>query len=204
MSDKEDMRRTRNNMAKSQRYSGKKMLSVYLEPDLADQFVAFARSQDQSTASLLYRIISHVLGRRRDQQHSGEESEKEFSESKKKTHSLTVCLTDGEAERLLAEADRHEMRPSPFIRLILRGALTKGVSFSEVEHDEIRKLRTELTKIGTNLNQAVKLLKANPYGENILTTKDIEKLRQVLNEERAKLGKLLEENLTSWANIYPR
>lgn len=188
-------------MAEGRLYSGKKMIAVYLDPAEADQFKTLARSQKTSTSNFMQRIISVVLAKGQSADTRRELSV--LSEDKRKKQAFTVHLAEGEAKRLLSEAKRHEMRPSPFIRLILRGALTKTISFSAVDHDEIRKLRTELTRIGTNLNQAVKLLKMNPYDEKILSAEDIKIISQVVNSERESLRLLLEKNLASWANIVP-
>ena len=181
-------------------YGGKKLLAAYVDPDEAKKFKLSAKVRNLSAAKLLELAILRINKSTND---APTENEQDFSESKGKRHGFTAHLTTGEAQRLREEAKRHEMRPSPFIRMILRGALTKSVSFSEVEHNEIRRVRSELTRIGTNLNTAVKLMKSNPYGENPITIDELQVLKKILDDERQTLKDMLERNLKTWANIYP-
>jgi hypothetical protein len=180
-------------------YGRKQLLATYVEPSEANKFRALAKSRRYSIAHFLRLLILHI-------NHQGSQDKKSslrpYELDKKKTHTFTSHLSEGEAKRLMDEADRHDMKPSPFINMILRGVLTKTVSLSVVEQDEIRSVRASLTKIGTNLNQAVKLLKANPYGENIITAKLIEEIQDILNTEKQILQDLLIQNVNSWANLY--
>lgn len=181
-----------------QRYAGKKQVVTYLEPSVAEGFKKIAASRQQSQAALLEQIVRFTVVKN---EVSGEATP-HYTEEKKRVKVYNCRLTEGEGMRLEAEARRHEMRASAFIRLILRGALTKTISLSVVDHDELQKMRSELSRIGTNLNQAVKLLKANPYGENPVTVELIQELYRTLDAEKRVLQAILLKNIQSWANLY--
>lgn len=180
------------------RYAGKVQIVTYVEPTVADRFNKLATSRDLSRARLLELMLNYALVKNQEL----DEERPEYPDEGKRSKVYNVRLTEGEGMRLQAEAERQEMKASAFIRLILRGAVTKTISLSVVEQDEIRKVRRELTKIGTNLNQAVKLLKANPYGENPVTVELIDALQSVVDFERQKIQEILVANIKSWANLY--
>jgi len=185
-----------NTKKKGRLYSGRKRFSAYVKPELADKFTQRAKARELSDSAFLEKIIALVC-----QQSEDEPKAQIYPEEKKRVHAFTAHLTEGEAMRLQFEAARHGMKASPFIALILRGVLTKTISLSEEELEELRKVRSQLSKIGSNLNQAVKALKMNPYGRD-LTPEMVESVRMLVEAEREFIQNIMLVNLKSWANLY--
>lgn len=188
----------RSELAGKRLYNGKKMVAAYVTPETAERFSSLAASRNMKPGRLLSLLIQSSTGQLKSQ--DGAEHE-QYPEEEKKTHAVTAHITRGEAMRLSAEAERHGMRNSPFVNLILRGAITQSISLSEVEIDEIRKVRAELAKVGTNLNQAVKLMRANPYGNCEISPEMLKELSNKIGDVRENIKIVLQSNLATWANL---
>jgi hypothetical protein len=65
----------------------------------------------------------------------------------------------------------------------------------------VRKIRAELARIGGNLNQAVRMLRMNPYEENIVTADLLAELQKAVKQERQILQATLLQNKASWARV---
>jgi phage-related minor tail protein len=182
-------------------FGGKKIIATYLHPKEAAQLDQVVAAHGVSRARFLELLIMQVLKKLTGSTsviiNNGENPTKRL-----KTRTVSTRLTEGESQRLAHAAAKHGMLLSPYVSYILRGILSRTVTLSHDEIHNFRKVRAELGKIGSNLNQAVKLLKANPYGQNIVTTQLIIDLQAVVDAERDNMSVILRNNLESWANLY--
>ena len=113
---------------------------------------------------------------------------------------LSIRLTKEELALLDAEAEKRTMSRSSFMSGLCKAYFKSRPHLGEEEVDGLYKANSQLAKIGGNLNQLVKLIRASPYDER---REDLGELYRELKIEvevhRQIVNQLIQANWRSWA-----
>lgn len=116
------------------------------------------------------------------------------SEYKKQFKRVELLLTTSEYRKLRKEAFEHHQKIRPFLKSCVFAYIDE--SFILPDDEKLRKLRLELLRIGTNINQLVRFVNRTVYIDN----DQIGSLSQYLKEIDQKVCTALQQptNLKEW------
>lgn len=104
-----------------------------------------------------------------------------------KTDHVNVRMSPKERAAIVARSRSFGMAPSTYMREAALLRDTKPVTVADTE--QLTALRSELKRIGTNLNQAVRALHA--YGPNSTTLRNLETSLDAVSEAASHITQLL-------------
>ncbi|NTA19910.1 plasmid mobilization relaxosome protein MobC [Agrobacterium tumefaciens] len=122
-----------------------KHLSTHVDDDIAQRFSALAKAHGGKSA-LLRRLVSMAV-----------EAEKPASlalpDPVGRAVHLSVRLSENEVVAVRKAAASRSMKPSQWLRSVVRVRLGSGAQYSANELHELRSLVNQVRKVGVNLNQ---------------------------------------------------
>lgn len=126
-----------------------KHISTHIDDDLAERFAALARMHGGKSA-LLRRLVSLAV--------EGNSSGQTLTlpDPAGRAVHLSVRLSANEVDAVKMAAKARGMKPSQWLRSVVRVRLGAGTQYSALELHELRALTNQVRKIGVNLNQVVR------------------------------------------------
>ena len=180
---------------KKKHYAGKSQISFYVDPEVKEKIKAAAKANEQSVSELFQAVCDQLLGIL-----PPEEEPVSFSVEAKKDKVVSVRLTEGEQAIICELAKKEGMSVSAYIYYFLRGYIKKDLSFTEDQLFELRRIKGNLGKIGSNLNQAVKHLQYEGATHDELLKADfLKELAQRIEQEKDLITQVIQNNISSWA-----
>lgn len=167
------------------------VIAVRVEREERDALVALAEREQSTPAALLRQLVQravHPLGMR--------ESASSNPGQGLRSARITVRLALDDAALLDARAEARSLRPATYASTLLRAHLR---SLAPLPLDEVRTLKrliSELSGIGRNLNQLARSANQGHVGR--LTREDLLGLVKVCNGLREETKGLLGTNVQSW------
>jgi len=123
-----------------------KHISTHVDDDLAARFAALARGHGGKSA-----LLRHLVGLATDGQAKVHASP--MPDPAGRAVHLSVRLSANEVAALKKAAQARAMKPSQWLRSVVRVRLGAGTQYSVSELHELRALTNQVRKIGVNLNQ---------------------------------------------------
>lgn len=170
-----------------------KLVGTHIEDDLAERFTALARAHGGKSA-LLRRLVNLAV----DGQ-SSEQAPKMPDPAGRAVH-LSVRLSANEVSEVKKAAKARGMKPSQWLRSVVRVRLGAGTQYSVSELHELRALTNQVRKIGVNLNQLVRAanearLEHAPFA---VDAKVLEAAREEVARTLTALHLMARGNVRSW------
>jgi len=170
-----------------------KLIGGYIEKDLADRFTALARAHGGKSA-LLRRLVSLAVNGP-----AAEQSNVMPDPSGRAVH-LSVRLSANEVGEVKKAAKARGMKPSQWLRSVVRVRLGAGTQYNAAELHELRALTNQVRKIGINLNQVTRAmnearLKQVPFDVDV---KLLNATREEVRKTLAELQSMARGNVRNW------
>ena len=168
-------------------------VSTHIDDDLAERFSALARAHGGKSA-LLRCLISHAV----NGQSQGRAPK--LPDPAGRTVHLSVRLSANEVAEVKKAAKARFMKPSQWLRSVVRVRLGAGTQFSGPELHELRALANQVRRIGVNLNQVVRAaneahLEHVPFA---VDTKVLEAAREEVARTLTALHLMARGNVRAW------
>ncbi|NRF07739.1 plasmid mobilization relaxosome protein MobC (plasmid) [Rhizobium pusense] len=122
-----------------------KHLSTHVEDDIAERFSALAKAHGGKSA-LLRRLVSMAVEAERPTSIS-------LPDPVGRAVHLSVRLSENEVAAVRKAAASRSMKPSQWLRSVVRVRLGAGAQYPANELHELRSLVNQVRKVGVNLNQ---------------------------------------------------
>jgi len=123
-----------------------KHISTHIDDDLAERFSALA-SMHGGKSALLRHLVRLAVER------SPSNSSLKMPNPVGRAVHLSVRLSENEVIEVKKAAKARGMKPSQWLRSVVRVRLGAGTQYSASELHELRALTNQIRKIGVNLNQ---------------------------------------------------
>lgn len=167
------------------------VIAVRVTRDDRDSLVMLAEREQTTVAALLRQLVQravHPLGPR--------DSASSNSLPGLRSARITVRLAIDDAALLNARAEARSLRPATYASTLLRAHLRLLAPLPADEVRTLKRLISELSSIGRNLNQLARSANQGQVGR--LTREDLLGLIKVCNGLRDETKGLLRTNVLSW------
>jgi hypothetical protein len=140
-------------------YNGQAHLKTYVSPELAEQFRAWARATDDSTAAALRRLIAEALAGGAGGLHGASPAQSELAPAGVGRGKQINFRLKAAVRRALAEAaEARGTSPANWARSLMLVRLAGKPQWTSAEVDALRNLSREVRAIGNNINQIARAL----------------------------------------------
>ena len=126
---------------------GKIVVGAYVDRELAERFRAWARTQKGGISGVLRDFMEEKARGQAPQPPPGVAGNK-----------LTIRLRDQELEALCRLAEARSVTPTTWLRSLASAHLGRRPQWNGAELDELRRLFTEVRRIGANVNQIARAM----------------------------------------------
>jgi len=170
-----------------------KHISTHIDDDLATRFSTLARAHGGKSALLRHLVRLAVDGR-------PAKEESNFPDPVGRAVHLSVRLSENEVGEVKKAAAARGMKPSQWLRSVVRVRLGAGTQYSASELHELRALTNQVRKIGVNLNQLTHAahearLKHAPFS---VDTKVLNATREEISRTLTALHLMARGNVRIW------
>lgn len=169
----------------------KPYLKTGCSQEIKDRFVAKAKEIGHTEASLLRFLVDKVL-----EQNPSESALPEPSDTKDAT--IKGWVSGRMKEDFKQRAAGQGMGESPYLALLIKAHLSGKPAFTQPEMDVLRQANLELTAIGKNLNQVVRILSASNNKADAIRMEEMKKLAVIVLSHREHVRSLIRANLAAW------
>lgn len=168
-------------------------ISTHIDDDLAERFSELARAHGGKSA-LLRCLVSRAVGA------PPQDRASKMPDPAGPAVHLSVRLSANEIAEVTKAAKARCMKPSQWLRSVVRVRLGAGTQYNGSEFHELRALRYEVRKIGINLNQLVRAahearLEHAPFN---VDSKVLEAANKEVTRTLAVLHLLARGNVRAW------
>lgn len=162
-----------------------------LQDDEKTAWQNFCRDRSISESDMLRMMIKKIS--------DGEPPEKSSTQDEKKSEKITIRITGKDKFRIIKRAKKegYPSRTSWVTSLVL-AALHREPVLTQDEITALRESNRQLAAIGRNLNQLVRALNSDARATNRITRAEIKDLADQIEEHKANVATLLNQNLNRW------
>lgn len=174
--------------------STKPVLKTRVTDEVKAAFLAKAKVNGLSEARLLDMIVAAFL------QHNPPALDSVESQKSDdvKSENVRVRLSVSEYQELARLAAVRHWKRSTYLAHLFHVHITGQPRFSEDEMLSLREVTTQLSALGRNVNQIARALNTSLDEAHLALAVPFEKMKMLIDQERASVKDLVRANLKSW------
>lgn len=170
-----------------------KLIGAHVDDDIADRFTALAKAHGGKSA-LLRRLVSMAVDGQKDGKPAA------LPDPVGRAVHMSVRLSENEVAAVHRAAADRGMKPSQWLRSVVRVRLGSGAQFSVAELHELRALVNQVRKVGVNLNQITRAVnEARMEGGSFsVDAKAVDEARDEVARAITSLHLMARGNVRTW------
>lgn len=169
-----------------------KQLSAWVHPTTKTEFVTLAKANDHTESSMLKLLINAFLKK-------NPSLETTPTESIATDAKLTFWLGSREKKSIEDLAQQRGLKPSPYMRGLVRAHISNRPSFSDQELVALKEANRQLAAIGKNINQIARALNTSLDNAHLARAQELDQIRELVDNHRKAVANMVRENLKSWS-----
>lgn len=168
-------------------------LVAWVDLQTKRDFAALAKSNSHTESSLLKVLVNAFLKKNPVIQEQAETEADSGNDAK-----FTFWTGTATKAELTKRAAARGLKPSVYMRSLVRSHLTNQPSFTDAELAELKEANRQLAAIGKNINQIAKALNTSLDNAHMARAQELEEVRQYVDHQRHVVTNLVRENMKAW------